>query len=696
MKKVTLFVFVISFLAANGLLAQNGRQIRWMPERVSSVIGNGQGSAEPLEVTFTSAVSLPEVSLEVVPELQPFVAVAPASIGPLEAGVPVAVSLTFRLPPAVVEGVYEGVVLVRDRRRVVAAPLPVKVEVDFGDNRVPSFTKVASDETLAAIVDVSESFGTVVFADWTADLRSWDPGDIVVFPASEAFPDGALRQIQSIVPGNGIIVLTSVLAPLEDAFEDASIHINRAMNTEDLEPNSDLFAAHSPLRLRSLSSEAPLSERFEVDVDAVLFDLDGDLDSTDDQIAATGMLTFAASLSLDLEIDDFEVTEVSFISTLEEEASLSGTSSIELLAIEKKFPVGKPLRFKPIIVWAGWVPVVFTPELSLFVGVDGSVNIGIEATVSQQAAVEAGILYSNGVWQPVHDFTNSIDFQTPTATLNTLFKGFTGPELSLLVYGVVGPKVEAFGFLQFDVNTTRCPDWWKLEGGFEVNAGFKVLGFGRRVLTDVTFDGLIFEVFPLASANACPVSPILYEEDFSEGVFPDNLVHIGGPVSVAPFGANNALLLGSGGCVELPWRFSRELQDLVFEADIIITWAGAGDFHVNTFYDALEATNVDCRPLTDGYRSGVFPPVSDNPVDTLSRRLGGVWTPLDSQTGIITTNQQFHFEYLMKSDGSLQIRIDDHVALSAEDASHLNGPISLRGWGDVWIDNIRVTALHAN
>jgi hypothetical protein len=147
------------------------------------------------------------------------------------------------------------------------------------------------------------------------------------------------------------------------------------------------------------------------------------------------------------------------------------------------------------------VPVVFTPLLTVNVGLDGSAQVGFDVAVSQEAALSAGLVYDGGRWRPVHEFSNDFSFTPPTVSANVRARGYAGLRFAILVYGVGGPYGQIDGALELDADIARVP-WWELSGGLSAVVGvrFEILSYQ---IAD--YDATVLDlIFPLAHGEAYP------------------------------------------------------------------------------------------------------------------------------------------------------------------------------------------------
>ena len=260
-------------------------------------------------------------------------------------------------------------------------------------------------------------------------------------------------------------------ATLEDAIERGSIEINKRLTPQDV---SAATAVRQGVSFKGMvSTQALEAEGFYVEIDdVVLFDKDGDYSTTSDQIKAKGTISFDPSLVFNMKIEDFRLQQLTFANTMTETAELEIKSEAEIIDIQKKVEVAR-YNLTPIIVWVGWVPVVITPILMVNVGVDGDVSVGVKTSVTQEATLRAGLAFNNGTWGVISDFSNDFQFVPPSLTVGCEVRGYAGPQLSLLFYGIAGPYGEIDGYLELNADIFAIP-WWELYGGLEAGVGVRV------------------------------------------------------------------------------------------------------------------------------------------------------------------------------------------------------------------------------
>lgn len=139
----------------------------------------------------------------------------------------------------------------------------------------------------------------------------------------------------------------------------------------------------------------------------------------------------------------------------------------------------KPIKYDPIELWVGPVPVVIVPELNFNVSVKGSVGASLTEEVSQSVGMGVGLDWDGKHLNGARWFNRSFTHSPFTPGVTASLTGSIGPELDFLIYGGAGPYLSADGNVSLDVDTTRTP-WWQLTAGIEAGLGLKFKFFGHE------------------------------------------------------------------------------------------------------------------------------------------------------------------------------------------------------------------------
>lgn len=129
MKNLWLILLMPSFfMVAIGNKAHAAPVINWLPVKIK--VEQMQGTQSIHVVTVKSTTELDDVIARVVPELQPWVSVSPASIGVIQKENNLELTITVNVPPNANIGEYDGVIQLRqatvgENQKVIAKPLPI-------------------------------------------------------------------------------------------------------------------------------------------------------------------------------------------------------------------------------------------------------------------------------------------------------------------------------------------------------------------------------------------------------------------------------------------------------------------------------------------------------------------------------------------------------------------------------------------
>ena len=353
-------------------------------------------------------------------------------------------------------------------------------ETTTQDTIIPSTSKVVDDTTAQALSSVSFDGSILTFSKNSSQLQSLSSGDVVAVGITDSTPYGLLRKVTSVSTVGSEVVVETTQATLSDAVQSGSIAVSKTLTQSELKASKALKkgvvlkksnTAKAVFRKNKAVSRAVEALEFSLDLkDVVLYDDDGNESTTTDQIKANGSIGVGLDFSLDIDIDNFQITRASFKNTGTEKTDLKITAGVSEV-VKKKVELYS-FVFSPITVWVGYLPVYITPVVTINVGVDGSVTAGITTGATQQGAVASGLSYSEGDWTPISEVSSEFSFEPPTLSKNASVKGYAGPKLDLMFYGSVGPSADIYGYLKLVADTNSNP-WWTLYGGLESNVGFK-------------------------------------------------------------------------------------------------------------------------------------------------------------------------------------------------------------------------------
>lgn len=465
--------------------------LAWQPHRVEKTLGNGS-EPDVVTLTFTSVRALRQVQMTVSPAFRRFIRrLEPDHVDGVQPGQGYTIEVHFTVPAGQAVGVYHGRLMAHAGGR--PAVLPIALTVDYGDSLVSDTTHALSPATAQSLTSVTTD--TLTFTAVTKELEQLEPGDVVALAPTEAAPSGALRMVTGVTLDGAQVVLGTSPATLEDAVTNGSVHVDQALTTL-----AASLRLPQGVTIRRPAEAGATGGGFYLTIDeVVLYDHDHCDCTTNDRITASGSVLVDPHFTFDLVIESGQIRHLSLVDTTTETAQITVAAGVSVTVNpEYELP---PIRLQPVVTFVGWVPVVIEPRLTVRIGVDGSVSAGISAGVTQQATLTIGLSYDDGVWTPISSFTPSIDFEPPSLSAACSFRGYAGPRLDLLLYGVAGPYFTLDGYLELDADPFQDP-WWSLYGGIEAGAGLHVEILGHE-LADYEAPAVIGYRVLLAEAPTC-------------------------------------------------------------------------------------------------------------------------------------------------------------------------------------------------
>jgi hypothetical protein len=350
----------------------------------------------------------------------------------------------------------------------------VKVKVSDGKTSVEqtytltvkniSNTHVLTTEDLSQLSSVQDD--SLIFSN-PVDVS---PQDILVAGISDVTPEGFLREVTSLSSDKKII--NTQQASLEQTIENASFFYQTSLY---------------PSSVSSFSGKRGVSElyasrgfNFSITLDDVLiYDADGNPNTTFDQISFGGEFLFNLDFSLDFDISRRQINKIDFRNIIDARADVTVNISPFIDFMSHEVRIANYI-FNPIVAYIPpGIPLVIIPELELCAGVAGRVDAEVVNVVFMHY-LAPGLVYENNQWNPISSFLNNFEFSFlgPQRT-NFSYKAYIGPRLNLFLYGITGPYGEANAYLEISSALNN----WKLYGGLEA-----LLGVKARIFSKALFD----------------------------------------------------------------------------------------------------------------------------------------------------------------------------------------------------------------
>jgi|GEM_PF-2917436 len=325
---------------------------------------------------------------------------------------------------------------------------------------IPETTKsVDSTDYSSNLINISNDSLTFTFQSGFSSKYNPAVNDVLVITNGE----GLLRKITDIQSSGSSVVLTTRQATLEDAIEEGTISLQQNLQNAQI---SKVDYYYEGIEYKINKGQ---ESNFDFNLDIVLYDLDGNLNTTNDQVKLVGNFILDANVVFQAKISSFKLRNAKI------GLEATNTANLELLAhlnytIQKEFTLAT-VHFSPIYFQLGPLPVIIVIKLDIKAGGSGFANASLSVGLENTVSYEAGIGYVRGQgWNPYSNFSNQFDYYPPVLTANAGARIYVKPEISVGVYGVLAgyANAEAYGEILVDLNSSP---WWQLYAGLDFGVG---------------------------------------------------------------------------------------------------------------------------------------------------------------------------------------------------------------------------------
>ncbi len=325
---------------------------------------------------------------------------------------------------------------------------------------IPATTKsVDSTDYTSNLVSISGDSLTFTFQSGFTSKYKPAVNDVFVIASGS----GLLRKITGIQSSGNEIVLTTRKATLTEAIEKGQISLKQSLQKARIDKVDYYY--------RGIEYKVNKGEEsnFNFYLDVVLYDLDGNLNTVNDQVKLVGNFLLDANVLFETSIASFKLQNAKI------GLEATNSESLELIAnlnytLEKEITLAT-VHFSPIYFQLGPIPVVILIELDIKAGGSGFANASMTVGFDNSITYEAGINYVKGQgWNPYSEFSNEFNYNPPELTANAGARVFVKPEISVGVYGVLAgyANAEAYGEILVDLINTP---WWQLYAGLDFGVG---------------------------------------------------------------------------------------------------------------------------------------------------------------------------------------------------------------------------------
>ncbi len=340
-------------------------------------------------------------------------------------------------------------------------------------------------DRMDAIVSVDRTNGSVTLDKnllSANELEKLKANTVVVGYASKRVKRGFIRKVTEVTDLGAQLLVKTVPANLKEVFSGGGfrVHRNNVVNKTSklVTVDGQVIPLHSPRPGGFGSRLNPQGLiNFPIVKTICPVNVDGDKNTKNDQVCATGTFDLDLDFDLTFQCDGILCTNPYFDMhvTLTESAKFTVEGELTR-TVEKTIPIGTAvLGSFPIMVAA--IPVVFIAEVDVSLTLEGTVSAKLKYTANQELEISAGVELKDGTFKPYTNFDNSITKSEVDYELSASAKATLSGELAVLVYGLGGPTLTAEAWAKFDAAFPRNP-LWEITAGLDWSLGVEMEVFG--------------------------------------------------------------------------------------------------------------------------------------------------------------------------------------------------------------------------
>ncbi len=348
---------------------------------------------------------------------------------------------------------------------------------------IPETTKIPDQATRDALTVFDATTGTMRFNASTPLLDDLKPNDVFVSESATAAPFGFLRKVTSVRKEGGEVIVETGEAKLTDAVHQGTLNVEGKLEASQLRQVVPLTEGASGRAIEGTKSEGLSPQvdfgngfRFEARFDKVLEAATAEAQAT---VHFKGLVKFDVGYRLLIDIGflaDLDAVEASL--NFYEETTFS-VNADAAGSIQKDLEVAR-YYFDPITFFIGPVPVVLVPSATVIVGIEGRASIHFDYTLSQSGGFAQGVRWDeNNGWQRINKNGFDARHEGPNFKGTMDMRAYARGNLSVMLYGVIGPQASLSAGARLDVAVPRDL-FWILSGYVKGDIAFVIDLLGQE------------------------------------------------------------------------------------------------------------------------------------------------------------------------------------------------------------------------
>ena len=300
-------------------------------------------------------------------------------------------------------------------------------------------------QELNLLSEVTEN--KIVFSATTAEIENLTDVNILVTGITEKTPSGLLRKITGIQNDGTKVTITTTDALLTDIIKEGTITLQMRLLEKD-------FTLKSKMEGVLVNGPGKAFDGLAVTLDNFVIYRDGA------KVARlNGSIGISSEIELIIKVGSNKIKEIKAVTTLNKIDELTVTSDGAFNGGQEV--VAAEFVHSPIIIDS----LVFVPVVKIICGFAGTVSSEVTSGVRQDRVITSKMNYVNSTWSE-DPLTNSEshDFTVPQITDNSSLKIFSGPEITINLFGIPVQTIKATGFYSLEAQKTASPFWRLLIG----------------------------------------------------------------------------------------------------------------------------------------------------------------------------------------------------------------------------------------
>ncbi len=289
----------------------------------------------------------------------------------------------------------------------------------------------------------------LIFSLANAELEKLSSQSIIVAGVSDITPSGLLRKITGIRNEETSFTLETADATLTDIIKEGVISLKVKLLEKDFSVKSKMDGVLVTGPGKAFDGLAVTLDHFELFRDGTRL------------AAINGAIGISPEFDITIRIRANTITEIRISTTLNKVDEITVSSNGAFSGGQRL--VAAEFVHSPVTIDS----LVFTPEVRIICGFSGIVSGAVTSGVRQDRIITSELIYGSAAWSASPLAASEVfDFSAPQITENSDLKIYSGPEITLNLFGKPFQIIESTGYFLLDAEKSGSP-LWRLQIGSE-------------------------------------------------------------------------------------------------------------------------------------------------------------------------------------------------------------------------------------